>query len=219
MADWKGRGGGRKGGQPTVSDTSLSSGGGKTSSASSSSQVDTSAWPTRKSTSSTSAASSQASRSTAASKASGMSAKDQVADPEGNYVFALEINGVEVAQFLECSGLKTSTEVYELQEGGMNFRVHKLPGQSRWENVTLRYGVTTDTTLLQWRDEILQDAFGKDSRRNGSIVMKNHQMETVRRYNFLAAWPVAWEGPGFQTNSSEIAIEMVELAHHGIYVS
>ena len=87
-----------------------------------------------------------------------MSAKDQVADPEGNYVFALEINGVEVAQFLECSGLKTSTEVYELQEGGMNFRVHKLPGQSRWENVTLRYGVTTDTTLLQWRDEILQDA-------------------------------------------------------------
>ena len=29
-----------------------------------------------------------------------------VLDPEGNYVFALEIDGIEVAQFLECSGLK-----------------------------------------------------------------------------------------------------------------
>ena len=67
-------------------------------------------------------------------------------EPEGNYVFALEIDGVAIANFMECSGLKTSTQVFELEEGGVNHRVHKLPGQSRWENVTLRYGVTSDTS-------------------------------------------------------------------------
>ena len=62
-----------------------------------------------------------------------------VADPEGNYIFALEIDGIEIAQFLECSGLKSSTDIFELQEGGMNGRVHKLPGQTRWDNLVLRY--------------------------------------------------------------------------------
>jgi phage tail-like protein len=141
----------------------------------------------------------------------------RVADPEGNYYFALEIDNTEVAQFREASGLKTSTAVFELEEGGMNHRVHKLPGQSRWDNITLRYGVSSDVSLLKWRDEILEDQFGK--RRNGSIVLKTLSGDEVRRYSFVQGWPVAWEGPSFNADSAELAIEMIEIAHHGIQVT
>lgn len=147
------------------------------------------------------------------------SAPSNLDDPEGNYVFALELDSVEVAHFTECSGLKTSTEVFEIQEGGMNDRVHKIPGQSKWENITLRYGVTSDTSLLGWRNEILQDQFQEGKRRNGSIVLKNNQMQVVRRYNFKAAWPVSWEGPSLSAGGSELAVEMLEIAHHGIEVT
>jgi phage tail-like protein len=140
-------------------------------------------------------------------------------DAEGNFVFALEIDGMEIAHFLECSGMKSTTEVFEIQEGGVNDRVHKLPGQSKWENIQLRYGVTSDTSLLGWRNEILQDQFNESNFRNGSIVLKNNKMETVRRYNFKAAWPVAWEGPSLSASGSELAVEMLEIAHHGIAVS
>ena len=143
---------------------------------------------------------------------------DKIIDPQGAYIFCLEINKQEVAHFLECSGLKSSTTVFELEEGGMNHRVHKLPGQSRWENITLRYGVTGDATMLQWRGDILQDKFKADSRRNGAIVVKNNNMQVVRRYNFKAAWPVSWEGPSFNSQSNELAIESIELAHDGIEV-
>ena len=138
-------------------------------------------------------------------------------EPEGNYVFALEIDGVAIANFMECSGLKTSTQVFELEEGGVNHRVHKLPGQSRWENVTLRYGVTSDTSLLNWRNELLEDGF--QSRRNGAIIIKNNAMEEVRRYSFVNAWPVAYEGPSFAAGGSELAVEMIEIAHHGLTIS
>ena len=138
-------------------------------------------------------------------------------EPEGNYVFALEIDGVAIANFMECSGLKTSTQVFELEEGGVNHRVHKLPGQSRWENVTLRYGVTSDTSLLNWRNELLEDGF--QSRRNGAIIVKNNAMEEVRRYSFVNAWPVAYEGPSFAAGGSELAVEMIEIAHHGLTIS
>jgi phage tail-like protein len=143
---------------------------------------------------------------------------DHILDPQGAYIFCLEIDKKEVAHFLECSGLKSSTTIFELEEGGMNHRVHKLPGQSRWENITLRYGVTGDATMLQWRGDILQDKFKADSRKNGAIVMKNNNMQVVRRYNFKAAWPVSWEGPSFNAQSNELAIESVELAHDGIEV-
>jgi len=142
-----------------------------------------------------------------------------VADPEGAYVFCLEIEGVEIAQFLECSGLKSTTTIFELEEGGMNHRVHKLPGQSKWDNITLRYGVTGDVSLMGWRGGIIQDEFGKGSRKNGAIVVKNNQMEVVRRYNFMEAWPVSWEGPSLNSQSNELAIESIELAHNGIEVT
>jgi len=147
-----------------------------------------------------------------------------ITDPEGAYIFVLELQSgkgggsEEVAHFLECSGLKSSTTVFEIEEGGMNHRVHKLPGQSRWENLTLRYGVTADTTMLKWRGDVLLDKFDKDSRQSGAIVVKNNQMKVVRRYDFVGAWPVSWEGPNFNSQSNDLAIETIELAHNGIEV-
>jgi phage tail-like protein len=199
-----GAGGGRPGGQPTISSPSSWVGAGKGRAA---------AQPAVR------GANGAGARSEAATAAWRSGGGSNVSDPEGNYIFALEIDGIEVAQFLECAGIKTQTEIFELQEGGMNHRVHKLPGQSRWDNLQLRYGVTRDVSLLKWRDEILQDRWGADKRRNGSIVVKNNQMNVVRRYNFVGAWPVAWEGPSLSSSAAELAIEMIELAHHGITVA
>jgi len=142
-----------------------------------------------------------------------------IADPEGAYYFALEIEGCEIAQFMECSGLKSTTEIFEVQEGGLNDRVHKFPGQSKWENITLRWGVTSNVDMLNWRAAVLQDKFHEDEFwRNGSIVLKGQDGAEVRRYNFKMGWPVSWEGPSFNGGSSDIAIEALELAHHGIDV-
>ena len=66
--------------------------------------------------------------------------------PYGNYYFALEISDgtgtTEVAHFLECSGLKSTATVFEIEEGGMNGKTHKRVGQSKWENITLRYATS-----------------------------------------------------------------------------
>ena len=148
-----------------------------------------------------------------------------LADPEGNMIFALEIAGIEVGNFIECSGLKSSTEVFEIQEGGLNEYVHKLPGQTRWENIVLRHGLTGDITLQAWREQITQDEFhqGSDPKtsaiRSGAIVVKRLNGLEVRRYTFKRGWPVAWEGPAFNANGADLAVEMFEIAHHGISVT
>ena len=177
----------------------------------------------------------------------------EMEDPMGGYVFALEIQGVELAHFQECSGLKNSTEVFEIREGGVNHAVHKLPGASRWENIVLRYGVSSDTSMLALRELILNDTYEQGSaagfagvqvggmmanmgaaissvlgggpgqsqpkRFNGSIVIKNNRMQEMVRYTFKDAWTVSWEGQKFDSTNSSLAIESIELAHHGIEVS
>jgi len=152
-----------------------------------------------------------------------MSSDSEASYPYGSHYFALEITDesgtTEVAHFLECSGLKSSTTVFEIEEGGLNGRTHKRVGQSKWENIVLRYATSASTYLLRWRDSYLQDEFGRRTAVSGSIALKNNHGDVVRRWHFTNAWPVSWEGPNLSSASSELAIETLEIAHDGLQVS
>lgn len=145
--------------------------------------------------------------------------EDVTIDPYGSYRFALEINNLEVAHILEVSGIKTSAQVFEIEEGGLNGRSHKRTGQSKWDNLVIRFASSTSTYLVDWRNMFLRDRFDERLKRSGSLLLMDNDGQTLRRYHFTNAWPVSWEGPSFNAGSSELAIESLELAHDGITVS
>lgn len=137
-------------------------------------------------------------------------------NPYGNYYFALEVNGADIAHFAECSGLKNGCQIFEIEEGGLNGGVHKRPGQSKWENIVLKYATSASTDMLAWRDALLQGTYDL---RSGSIALKNNHGDVLRRYHFRNAWPVAWEGPALNSGGSDLAIETLEIAHEGLEIS
>ena len=59
----------------------------------------------------------------------------------------------------------------------------------------------------------------ENKRFSGSIVLKNNKMQEMVRYTFQQAWVVSWEGPKLNSEGSNLAIETIEIAHHGINVS
>ena len=148
-------------------------------------------------------------------------------DPYGNYYYKLEVGteGTEIQYAVEVSGLKTSAQVFEIEEGGLNGRVHKRIGQSKWENVVVRYATSGSKELVQWRNDFLSRVYGstgdsgKPLKRPGSIIQYDNYGNPVRRYHFSNAWPVSWEGPSFNAGGSEVAMETLELAHDGIEVT
>jgi phage tail-like protein len=144
---------------------------------------------------------------------------DRISDPFGSHYFALEVNGQEIAHFMECSGLKTTSTVFEIEEGGMNGMTHKRPGQSKWDNIVLRFATNASQELLSWRDEFLQDQFGSRPTNSGSIIMYDNERNEIRRYSFTNCWPVSWEGPQLNSGSSELAVETLEIAHEGLIIS
>lgn len=139
-------------------------------------------------------------------------------DPWGGYYFSVEIDKVEIGHYREVSGLKTSTTVFEIEEGGYNGHVHKRTGQSKWENIILRYGSSSATALMEWRDKYLQDKFESRASTTGAIVMRNNAGTELRRFTFVNAWPVSWEGPSLNSGSSDVAVETLEIAHEGLFI-
>lgn len=135
-------------------------------------------------------------------------------DPYGKFNFLLEIDGVVQAAFSEVSGLSSETEIIEYREGSDKLSsVRKLPGLTKFANIVLKRGLTTDKSLWNWRKSVVD---GNVQRANGSIVLLDAARQPVMRWNFRRGWPSKWEGPALNAKSSEVAIETIEIAHEGL---
>lgn len=134
-------------------------------------------------------------------------------DPFRSFSFKVEIDSVTRAGFRECSGLDASQDPIEYREGTEGLTARKLPGLNKYSNITLKWGMTDDAELWDWRKKAMT---GKVERRNGSIVLLDETGEEKMRWNFREAWPTKWTGPTFNATGNEVAIETLEIAHEGL---
>lgn len=138
----------------------------------------------------------------------------QRADPYLAFRFLVEIEGLVVGGFSDVSGLQIETVVDTFREGGLNEYEHKLPGPTRYpSNLVLKHGLTDAHALWDWHQETVQ---GTITRRNGSIVLLDYEGNETWRWNFVQAYPIKWSGPDFRAENAAVAIETLELVHHGI---
>jgi phage tail-like protein len=140
-------------------------------------------------------------------------ATGQRVDPYNNFNFLVEIDGISRAAFHEASGFDSTIDVIEHREGGENTTLRKLPGQTKYSNIVLKWGITDDLELYDWHH---QAVLGNLQRRNGSIVGLDRQGNEIVRWNFFNAWPAKYDGPDYNAEGNDIAIETLELAHERV---
>jgi phage tail-like protein len=131
--------------------------------------------------------------------------------------FSLEFQGKIAGYFTECAGIGSEHEVVEHKVVTPDGRqvVMKIPGRLKWENITLKRGITSDMDIWDWRKEV-EDGNVEASRRNGSIVMYDQTLRPVAQWDFTRAWPVKVSGPQPKSDSNEISLEELTLAHEYI---
>ena len=66
------------------------------------------------------------------------------------------------------------------------------------------------------RDPGLYDWFLRGERRDGAVVLLGHDGREVLRWAFARGWPCRWEGPAFDARRTEVALELLEIAHEGL---
>ncbi len=134
--------------------------------------------------------------------------------------FILSLDGVEIGAFSEVSGLSVEIKVETIDEGGQNEFSHKVPGRMQWPNLVLKAGVTSNSALFDWFRRSsgtgLEDGYLE--RHTVGLSLVDGAGETVRIWELDGAFPVKWSGPQFAAGSREVAMETLEIAHHGLLV-
>ena len=132
--------------------------------------------------------------------------------------FLFEVDGLEIGQFSEVSGLSVEVQVESVEEGGENQFVHKLPGRMSWPNITLKRGVIKADNLFTWLKDSSGEGYaskGKLERRSAAITLLALDGSRLRAWNLADAFAVKWSGPTFAAIPNGAATEELEIAHHG----
>jgi phage tail-like protein len=128
-------------------------------------------------------------------------------------IVATAVRATVTGGFSECSGLDMSMQPLELREGGLNTHAHKLLGPMSYGNITLKRGMTLSDDLWNWYHDFVR---GAGSRRDGLITLVSELRVPVKVWQFREGLPVHWTGPTLEASRGAVAIEQLEIAHHGL---
>jgi phage tail-like protein len=92
--------------------------------------------------------------------------------------------------------------------------VHQLPVRHSWTRISLRRGLTIGPGLWEWYQAGLTQSLG--ARRDGSVILLSPAGLPIMSWEFYGGLAAKWTGPEFNAMQNAVAIEAVEIAHHGV---
>ncbi|HAP62324.1 MAG TPA: phage tail protein [Cytophagales bacterium] len=135
-----------------------------------------------------------------------------------NYVlstfrFRVDWGGTRIG-FMEVSGFSFEHDVIEYVHGAMAESVPmKSPGKPKYGEITLKRGIfRNDAEAMDWFNDIKID---EDARRDITITMLNEKLEPVMIWEVRKAWVKKLDSVTLKADSSEAAIETLELCNEG----
>jgi phage tail-like protein len=116
-------------------------------------------------------------------------------------------------EFQNISGLKASIEYEEIAEGGQNRFKHSLPLRSKFENLVMKRGLTSDLSGLRTWCNLAIDNFIFNPV-NISIMLLNENHIPVKCWFIAHALPVSYELGELNAEESKIVIETITLKYN-----
>lgn len=152
-----------------------------------------------------------------------VSSTSQSPDPYLNFKFRIKWQGKYVAGLSKCSALRRSTEATPFREGGDPSTVRVLPGQTRFEPITLERGMTQDLEFETWASQVWNYRAGQgmesslaNFRRNITLEFYNAAGQLVYAYNIYNCWPSEYTAmPELDSSSNAVAIQTLVLQNEG----
>lgn len=136
----------------------------------------------------------------------------RVDDPYRNFRFRVEIDGIDQGGFREVTVADSTQDPIEYREGTELPTVRKVPGLTKYGNVTLKWGITDSMVLYEWRKAV-EDGKTKDNRKNMAVIVIDEEGNEKSRWNFSNAWPSKYDPADLNATANEIAIETLEIVH------
>lgn len=129
-------------------------------------------------------------------------------DPLRNFRFNVEIGGITEAGFSEVTGFNSSTDVIEYRIGNDPAHTRKLTGLTKAGDITLKWGLTDDKTLFNWRQDVID---GKDARKTVYIIALDDTGSEKARWQCDQAWPSKLDPGAFNAKGNDVFINSLTI--------
>ena len=136
--------------------------------------------------------------------------------PLPKFHFTVDWGGTKIG-FSEVTGLNIENKVLEYRDGASpEYSKIKMPGMREFSNLTLKRGVFAgDNEFYTWMNTIQLNAV---ERRDITISLLNEKHEPVVVWKIRNAFPVKIQSTDLKGEGSEVAIELLDLAHEGLSI-
>jgi len=135
-------------------------------------------------------------------------AGERLDDHHHGALFKVEIEGLEVGEFLECKLPDIEVKVIEYNHGGRK-SPRKRPGRVTYTNMVLKKGYSVHRVFQEWWENI---AKGTEDRRSMSVLYVDEEDKEIMRWNLFECWPTKWKMSQMKGASDEISMEEIEVA-------
>jgi phage tail-like protein len=136
-------------------------------------------------------------------------------DPFKNFLFLVEIDGITQGGFSEVTGFDSTTDAIDYRTGDETQGFQKLPGITKYGDVTLKWGMTDSTDLWEWRQRIIDGEPIDSNRKTVFIIPIDSQGNELGRIQCLNAWPSKLNPPDFNAKGNDVAVMELTLTHEG----
>ncbi|HEY7809691.1 MAG TPA: phage tail protein [Allosphingosinicella sp.] len=137
--------------------------------------------------------------------------------PLPKFFFNIDLGDGKKQGFSEVTGLESEVKPIEYRHGNSKvFSPIKMPGLRSVGNVTLKKGTfTKDSIFWDWFNEAQLNII---KRKNVVISLLDEKATPKMTWTLTNAWPTKVTGTDMKSDSSEVAVESIEIAYETLTV-
>ncbi len=132
--------------------------------------------------------------------------------PPVGFHFQVTFKGISEeidTRFQEVTGLTVTVNTEDVEEGGQNRFVHKLPKSTSYDSLVLKRGIIKDSKLVAWCRKAVEELKFEPKDILVSLLNENHK--ELCSWNIVHAYPTKWAFSGLNAESGELLIETMEF--------
>jgi len=137
--------------------------------------------------------------------------------PLPKFFFSIDLGDGKKQGFSEVTGLESEVKPIEYRHGNSKvFSPIKMPGLRSVGNVTLKKGTfTKDSIFWTWFNQAQLNII---KRKNVVISLLDEKATPKMTWTLTNAWPTKVTGTDMKSDSSEVAVESIEIAYETLTV-
>lgn len=112
-------------------------------------------------------------------------------------------------RFQEVTGLTVTVNTEDVEEGGQNRFVHKLPKGTSYDSLVLKRGIIKNSKLAEWCRKAVEELTFEP--KDILVSLLNEEHKELCSWNVVHAYPVRWAFSGLNAESGELLIETMEF--------